>query len=67
MLIADRETIMPLINKLLDGIKQRENLHSDAALARHLQTTNMSIVRWRRGKVSPSTAILLPQAFSAQP
>jgi DNA-binding transcriptional regulator YiaG len=58
------QTAKDLVNQLLDSIREQHNLHSDAALARYLNVNQMSIVRWRRGEIAPSTKVLLPQALA---
>jgi hypothetical protein len=52
--------ITDLINKVFDQIKQRHQLRSDAALARHIGVNDMAIRRWRRGEISPSLRIVGP-------
>lgn len=49
-----------LINALFDQIKAKNNLRSDAALARHIGVNDMAIHRWRRGEISPSLRVIAP-------
>lgn len=55
------DELRPLVNKLLDEIRQREGLTSDQALGCYLGTTGQAIYRWRKGQLD-NIAKLLPYA-----
>lgn len=57
---ATAPTTATLINTLFDQIKVKNNLRSDAALARHIGVNDMAIHRWRRGEISPSLRVIGP-------
>lgn len=59
-----REHATVLINSLLDRIKAEQHITTETALARYLGTTQMSLIRWRKGEVAPSTIKLLPHAMT---
>ena len=53
-------TVSAVVNNLFDCIKMRENLTTDAALARYIGVSNMAISRWRKGKFPLSLRIITP-------
>lgn len=58
---------LALVNHLLNTIKERHGLPSDAALARHIGVNEMRIVRWRRGEYGAATRILFPLLLTYGP
>lgn len=53
--------LLNMVNALFDEIKRKNQLSSDAALARYLKVNEMAILRWRRGAYPKGLEIIGPQ------
>lgn len=59
----DNQELRPIINALLNKVREEQGLTSDEALSRVLDVSILSIYRWRKGYISPSARKLIPLAL----
>lgn len=52
--------ITPLVNRLLDRIREEQHITSDEKLAHSLGVSDTTIYRWRRGQIDKVAVILMP-------
>jgi len=57
--MSDQDIVL-IVNKILDGVREKENLTSDEALARQLQVSDVAVYRWRNGILPKAAKILIP-------